>query len=357
MDALIIYQFCTFGGVERAVLNRIQVFRRYGLDIRVSIGYLSDSGALQSFQDYIRVHDLSDHLSSFLLDPQEGLDWERYDLISVIDTPQVFGSLAGASNVFLECHTPYRLNRQYLKTLPDNIRGLLVPSESFKALLLEEFSDLPPVSVIPNSVSEEFYRPSPAEAQPVFRRRPLTFFARLDNLKNIAETLEIFASLSGRDDVMHIIIGQGAREQAFLDSLSEKGLLARTLLRNEIAFDQAPALASLVSRHQGIFLSPSKGESFGLSAAEFIASGVPVLLSDIPAHRDLVNGDERFLYTLGDIPSARQKLLAILDDWQAMSRLMASYGERFRGEAAYAAWVNFLAEHGLGGKPGRRQAA
>lgn len=347
MDVLIVYQFCTFGGVERAVLNRMRAFQRHGLDIRVSVGYLHDSGALQSFQDYIHSHDLSDHLSAFVFDPNGNFDWNRFDLILVIDTPQVLERLANIPNVFVECHTPYRLNRQYLKTLPENIRGLIVPSESFKALLLQEFSVLPPISVIPNLVSEEFYRPSSLEEQKVFPRRPIAYFARLDGLKNIAEALEIFSALSDRQDVMQIIIGQGAREGVFIDSLRQKGLLGTTLLRNEIAFDQAPALTALVRRHRGIFLSPSTGESFGLSAAEFIASGVPALLSDIPAHRELVQDDERFLYPLGDISSAREKLLALLEDWDDMSQTMKSYGERFRDEAFYTAWLNFLSEYGL----------
>jgi glycosyltransferase involved in cell wall biosynthesis len=169
----------------------------------------------------------------------------------------------------------------------------------------------------------------------------------LDELKNIAEALEIFVSLSGRQDVMYIIIGQGAREQALIASLREKSLLGSTLLRNEIAFHQASSLAVLVRRHQGIFLSPSKGESFGLSAAEFIASGVPALLSNIPAHRELVNGDERFLYELGSISTAKEKLLALWKDWDAMSKVISSCGAKFTGDAFYTAWTGFLKEQNL----------
>lgn len=347
MDVLIIYQFCTFGGVERAILNRVQVFRRYGLEIKVSVGYLHDSGALESFRDYIRANTLERHLTAFLLPQDSSFDWSRYDLISIIDTPQVFDRIANARNVFVECHTPYTPNRQYLKRLPENIRGILVPSEAFRGLLLWEFRHLPPVHVIPNPVPEEFYEELPDDGLWKFPGRPLAYLARLDELKNFPEATAIFESVGDQEDITYVVVGYGAEDGERIKLMSEKGLLHRAILKDNIGFDAVPALVSQVKRQRGIFLSPSKGESFGLSAAEFISAGVPVLLSDIPPHRELVNGDERFLYELGDIPAAKEKLLAIWQDWDAMSAITAFYGFKFRGGAFHAAWVNFLAGQGL----------
>jgi glycosyltransferase involved in cell wall biosynthesis len=344
MDVLIIYQFCTFGGVERAILNRVQIFRSYGLSIKVSVGYLRDDGALGSFQEYICANGLEDSIEAFILPQGNSFDWSAYDLVSIIDTPQVFDRIAGVKNLFVECHTPYTPNRQYLKSLPENIRGVLVPSEAFRSLLLWEFPKLPPIYIIPNPVSEEFFKELPDNGDWVFSGRPLTYFARLDDLKNFTEAAAIFESLAGEEDVTYLIVGHGAEDETRVKSAMESGLLERTVLKDKIDFGDVPSLVGRVKTQKGIFLSPSKGESFGLSAAEFISAGVPVLLSNIPPHRELVNGDERFLYELGDVPSAKEKLLAIWEEWDALSKVMSFYGFKFRGAAFHSAWVNFLAE-------------
>jgi glycosyltransferase involved in cell wall biosynthesis len=347
MDILFIYQFCTFGGVERAILNRVKIFRHYGLDIKVSVGYLQEEEALGSFQNYIHTHNLEDSLNAFILPQSTSFDWGKYDLVSIIDTPQVFNRITGAENVFSECHTAYIQNRQYLKNLPENIRGILVPSESFRDLLRQEFPGLPPMFVIPNPVSDEFYEAIPEEGTGVFPRRPLTYFARLDDLKNFAEAAAIFESLADEEEVMYFIVGYGGDDKKLVDLLSEKNLLGRSFLRGRIGFSEAPYLTGLVKSRRGIFISPSKGESFGLSAAEFICAGVPVLLSNIPAHRELVEGDARFLYDLGNVSIAKEKLLALWKDWDSMSRIISSFGTKFKGDAFYTAWIGFLKEQDL----------
>ncbi len=350
MDVLVIYQFCTFGGVERAILNRVQAFRRHGMDIKVSVGYLYKDEALGSFQGYIRANRLEDYLEAFILPQGGNFDWSQYDLVSIIDTPQVLERIRTANNVFIECHTGYVENRQYLKNIPDNIRGVLVPSRSFKEQIQNEFPGLPPVYVIPNLVSEEFYAETPANSARVFPKRPLTYFARRDELKNFTEAVTIFESLMNEDEVIFFVIGYGADDKTLVELLEKKNLIERSFLRGRIGFSEAPYLTSLVKSQGGIFISPSKAESFGLSAAEFMSAGVPVLLSDIPAHRELVQGDKRFLYKLGDIASAKKKLSAIWKDWDGMGKIVAAYAERFRGDAFAEAWMQFMEDQKLDAK-------
>lgn len=341
MDVLVIYQFCTFGGVERVVLNRAMAFKEYAQDVNIFVGYLHDSGALKSFQAYIHVHGLEDRLSAFLIDKNSLANAKRYDYVFVIDTPQVFEQISDLNNVYIECHTPYVENRQYLRKLPDNVQGIIVPSKSFRALIGSEVLNLPPVFVMPNPVSKDFLEfESPNNIY--FAKRPLVYFARLDKLKNFDEVVQVFELFVADEDIMHIVIGNGANERSLIQSLELRGLLGKTLLRSQIDFDKAPYLINTVKHHRGIFLSPSRGESFGLSAAEFISGGVPVLLSDIPAHCELVESDERFLYQLGDLQAAKQKLIYLLQNWEVMSMKISEYADKFRGDAFIAAWQNFI---------------
>ena len=343
MDVLVIYQFCTFGGVERVILNRAKVFKKHGLDVKISIGYLFDYGGLQSFRSYIRINRLEDHLATFII-PESSLDWEKFDFIFVIDTPQVFDRIGNSKKVLIECHTPYRENRQYLKDIPKSIQGILVPSESFRALVASEFPDLPPISVMPNCVSDEFFEIGPSTGNEYFSKRPITYFARVEDLKNFIEATRIFELFTDTEDVMFFVVGKGADEKMLIRSLERKGLIEKSLLRDRIDFDSVTSLVSLVKRHRGVFLSPSKGESFGLSAAEFISGGVPVLLSDIPPHKELVDNDERFLYNLGSIASAETKMVELLRDWENMSEQVKTHAGKFREDAFLKAWQKFLAD-------------
>lgn len=342
MEVLVVYQFCTFGGVERMLLNRALAFEAAPLDVRLSIGYLHDSGALQDFQRFVSAHGLNNRVDPFIMEGPADSRWrQQYDLILVIDTPEALPYLSGRRNLYIECHTPYRPNRKYLNRIPKNVRGVLVPSESFGQLIHAEFSRLPALDVLPNPVPDDFFD-CPAPGAGIFAKRPISYLGRLDELKNVTEAVQVFRRLRQVDDVMFFIVGQGAAQPDTLKSLSVAGILGRTFVRDSLPFESVPSLVGMVKAGRGAYLSPSKGESFGLSVAEFMAGGVPVMVSDIPAHRELVEGDERFLYTLGDIDAAARRLLSLLENWNDMSELVSRYAAKFRKDRFIRQWQNLF---------------
>ena len=343
MNILIIYQFCTFGGVERAILNRARTFRKYHQNVHISVGYLRDYGALGSFQTYIHANRLDDCLSAFLIQEHAMPDLSLYDFVFNIDTPQIFNRTRHVRNMFVECHTPTFKNRQYLKALPKNIRGILVPSKAFEAILAEEFEELPPIFVLPNPVTEDFFYIPSSVQERIYFAAPLAYLARVDDeLKNFSEAARIFELFVHDKNIMFAVVGRGAGAVHLLSSLESRKILGKTFLRSQIDFDAAPAFVRMIKNHRGMFISSSKGESFGLSAAEFISAGVPVLLSDIGPHKELVNSDEKFIYPLGDIHSAKDKIIKILNQWDEASKTMESYGQKFHGDSFIAAWQEFL---------------
>ncbi len=344
MDILVIYQFCSFGGVERVLLNRAMAFKSLNYNITMSVGYLEDFGALNSFKKYVRDNHLDKEILPFLIPNDFSFAKKRYDIILIIDTPQILEKASSEQNVFIECHTPYIENRQYLKDLPQNIKGIIVPSKSFRSLLINEFPGLMDISVLPNPVPDEFFETKPVDN--VFGERPLTYLARIDALKNFYEAVQIFESIQNYKDVFLMVIGQGETVDQKLALLGQKQSLGKTFLRGNISFDDVPILTSLVEQNRGVFISPSKGESFGLSVAEFICGRVPVLLSDIPAHQELVNYDDRFLYPIGNIGAAKKKLTNLLDNWDTMSTTITAYGEKFRYDSFINNWLLFLNEYG-----------
>lgn len=338
MDVLVIYQFCTFGGVERVILNRARAFKKHGIKVILHVGYLSDSGALNSFKSYIQKNNLDKFVIPFLV--TGNLDNSKYALTLIIDSPQVFDRLASLRNIYLECHTPYVENRRYLGGIPKEIKGIIVPSLAFKDIIQEEIPSLRSIIVLPNPIPDDFQKESKNHFS--FNKRPLTYLARLDNLKNFNEAFQIFNLFKKRKDIMFIVIGEGGSEKKNRSSLENLGLIENSIIRDNISFNEVPKLISIVKKARGVFLSPSKGESFGLSAAEFICGEVPALLSNIPAHRALVESNEHFLYEIGDILSAKNKIEVILDNWENMSSSIGKYGQNFQDENFIKAWENFI---------------
>ena len=342
MDILVVYQFCTFGGVERVVLNRAQSFRKHGLDVNIHIGYLRDRGALASFNAYLQANNLRGRVNPFIFPKDLAHDWGKYEYVFIVDTPDVFAASTAAKNVHVECHTPYIQSRQYLRELPAHIKSIIVPSRAFKDIIESEFDTLPEVRVFPNPVADEYLNLKAPAKETIFTRRPVTYFARVEDLKNFIEAARIFETIADQDDLMYWVVGENADEKQVIQSLERKGLLAKSFLRSHVDFNRVTDLVRMVKGHRGVFLSPSKGESFGLSAAEFISGGVPVLLSDISPHVELVGGDERFIYPLGDVTTAREKLLWLFANWDEASQIMTSTGKKFDGENFIRSWREFV---------------
>lgn len=349
MEVLVIYQFCTFGGVERVILNRANALRKHGQDVHISVCYLKDYGALQSFQQYIQLNSLTDQVSAFLMNDTILSNLDDYDLVLNIDTPQLFEDTQNVKKFFVECHTPYIQNRQYLKDLPPNVCGIVVPSTAFKNILLGEFPNLPPVTVLQNPVSDEFFSIS-EDINARYPKRPLAYLARLDELKNYPEAFDIFSEFSQDEKVMFAIVGKATSltQKRVLTLLREKGIIGKTIIRSEIDFNAVPDFIKLIKSHHGIFVSPSLGESFGLSVAEFMSAGVPVILSRIDVHGELVNNDHRFLYNNGDIVSARNKIINILANWDEYSTIISAYAQKFSAPHFYSSWQEFILNHNIG---------
>jgi glycosyltransferase involved in cell wall biosynthesis len=348
MKLFMIYRFCTFGGVERVILNRLESYRKYRIDIKIDLLYLHDHGGLKSLQRYLDSFNLNRYIDIHVSSDRfpDSLNIDDYDMVLNIDTPSVLEDLKGCKNLFVECHTPYKENRSYLKKLPDHVKAVVVPSESFRNIIIKEVPAQKDIILLPNPVSEIFFEPVLPERRLSFNKRPVVYMARLDDLKNIREALKIFRELRSREDVMFIIIGRGATEKDFIKRVEEAGILAKTVIRSKIHFDRVPGFLAILKNRRGIFLSPSKGESFGLAVAESMAANVPVMVSDIPPHRELLFSDTDFLYPSGDVRKAVEKIDNILDNWDKYSTTLKDYTYPLMHKSFIDAWEKLAARNG-----------
>lgn len=150
-----------------------------------------------------------------------------------------------------------------------------------------------PVSVAPLGVD----RPPPADAAPFPAARPyFVTVGTIEARKNHLLLLNIWRRLTetlGPSAPRLVVIGRRGWEiEAVADMLERSPPLEATVLETGPVDDRL--LARLMAGARAL-LMPSFTEGFGLPVAEALAAGVPVIASDIPAHREIAGTVPEFL--------------------------------------------------------------
>jgi len=340
LKVLYIYKWATMGGVERVFLNRARAFKKYGLNVKTDVYFFHDSGGLENFQKYAAHHELGGSLRVV-----SWIDESAYDFIFTFDTPEAFDIINDTSKIIVECHTPYTQIREYLATLPNNIYKILSPSEAFlKTVLLQETAERfhGRLFTLPNFCLDE-KRGGEITGYPQWNwsKKPICYIGRMDKLKNTKELLEIFAKLNQEHRGEYTLILAGDITEGYMNLKELTGKLEiddAVEYLGSVPFEEVGRLLEQVRRQNGIFVSPSKGESFGLSVLEAMASGVPVLLTDIDCHKALAEDDADFLYKQGGIDEAVLKIGSMYGKHGAMGEKALQYSKKYTEKEFIERW-------------------
>lgn len=330
------YPWATLGGVERVFLNRAQAFLAEGEDVRMHVHYAADGGGLAAFEAAIASMGLRSRI-----DIVREFDPSRYDAVCVIDAPDLLPARDALSKTrwIVECHTPYPHNRAYLEDLPDDAMEILVPSPTFATMLARERPALAArIRVLRNCVMPGVVDHVPTT--PRWARRPLLFFGRMDELKNPQALIDLLAALDRRRPGAFFVIAAGPEVPGY----DFDGRVAALNLRDcvlrlpPIAFLRTHAFLAAMRQAGAIMVSPSRGESFGLAAAESMAAGLPVLLSRLPEHAALVGNDHAHLFDPDDAEDAAARIEALSDAYDARSSAMLRLATQWGAPAFVADW-------------------
>jgi len=181
------------------------------------------------------------------------------------------------------------------------------------------------ISVIPNFVDLEEFRPRDpgAAAGP----KTLMHISNMRPVKRLQDVVRIFARVLARVPSRLVLVGDGPERATAEREVEALGVGAHVRFLGKVE-DVAQAL-----RSADLYLLPSDVESFGLSALEALATGVPVVgsntggLPEVVEHR--VSG---FLAAPGDVEALAAGALALLADgekWAAASRAARERAREF----------------------------
>ncbi len=121
-----------------------------------------------------------------------------------------------------------------------------------------------------------------------------------------------------RDGVSAVIIGAGRDE--FARGLED--MAAGLGVADKVLFLGYRDDAYGIVKSSDLMVLPSLWEGLPVAALEGMACGVPVLLSDIPPHREAVtDGVDGWLFRTDDEASLAERILSILDDERAAKRV------------------------------------
>lgn len=203
-------------------------------------------------------------------------------------------------------------------------RAVVANSQGLAAMSVK--ADPIPVDVIANGVDTDYFRPRAQDQR--LRDAPVRvlFAGRFQPQKNLPVLLAQFAKARASTSVslQLALIGDGrlraslelqARQLGIEDAVTWHGWLNK------------PAMAQAY-RQADVFVNPSLYEGMPNTVLEAMASGLPVIASDVPGNDELVDdGRTGLLFPLGDADQLSSKLVRLAED----DRLRMDCGRAGRG--------------------------
>jgi N-acetyl-alpha-D-glucosaminyl L-malate synthase BshA len=182
------------------------------------------------------------------------------------------------------------------------------------------------VEVIPNFVDAAVY--DRARYEPQLRRQVgdgrkiLMHISNFRPVKRVLDVVRVFHRVQREMPAVLVMVGDGPDRLAAEEEARALGIDKDVLFLGRIDA-VAPLLASA-----DLFLLPSDRESFGLSALEALACGVPALAYEVGGIVEVIeNGVTGVLHKVGDLDAMAASATAILRDearWNAMSAAAAA---------------------------------
>ena len=186
-------------------------------------------------------------------------------------------------------------------------------SESLKKDTNELFEVKNNIKVIPNFICIDDYK---LENNDFYKKRfapnnekIICHISNFRKVKRIKDVLLSFEIISKEIDVKLILVGDGP-ERSALEKISRE-----SKYRNNIYFLGSLKSTKEVLNISDLFFLPSSTESFGLSALEAMACGVPVISTKTGGIPEVViDGESGYLSDVGDVKEMSSNAVEILSN-------------------------------------------
>jgi N-acetyl-alpha-D-glucosaminyl L-malate synthase BshA len=210
--------------------------------------------------------------------------------------------------------------------------GVTAVSEFLRRMTLEEFQVRREIEVIPNFVDVSLYSTEPRDrsAYAAPGQKVLLHISNFRPVKRVLDVVRILERVSREVDAVLLMVGEGPERS------SAQALARRLGLQDRLRFLGLQQSIEEIAGMADVFLLPSELESFGVSALEALASGVPVVGSDVGGLPEVVkHAESGYLLPVGEVEGMAARTIEILKD-DERRREMGQAGRR-RAEALFGA--------------------
>lgn len=204
---------------------------------------------------------------------------------------------------------------------------VITVSEAMKKEILGFYPGIT-ASVIYNGIDAKgFGNVSDADKQAVSRKRKLPHefilaIGHFEQRKNYLRLIDALALLRDRGSAPHlVIVGNDSGERKAIEArISAENLSGQVKILSGLSDLEVRCLYKLCS----LFVFPSSYEGFGIPILESMASGCPMVLSDIPVFREITQ-DQGFYFPHDDPEAMAFAIEQVLGSSEERERLV-SYG-------------------------------
>ncbi len=212
--------------------------------------------------------------------------------------------------------------------------GVTAVSEFLRKMTREEFEVTRPIEVIHNFIDVSTYCPTRAYKDVSAFAKPgekiLLHISNFRPVKRVLDVVRIFERVAREVPAVLLMVGEGPERSA------AQALGKRLGIAGKIRFLGTQESVEEIAGMADTLLLPSELESFGLSALEAMACGVPVVGSDAGGLPEVVQHTETgFLLPVGDVEGMAARTIEILKD-DVRRRALGEAGRR-RAESLFGA--------------------
>ncbi len=186
-------------------------------------------------------------------------------------------------------------------------------SQSLKDDTLRLFDIKVPIQVVPNFIDLSTHKSEFTDCQRDLMASEdeliITHISNMRPVKRIQDVIHIFEAIQREIPAKLIMVGEGPEREYAEHRAREIGIADRvSFVGNSNEIDKILCFSDL-------FLLPSEKESFGLSALEAMASGVPVISSNTGGLAEVnVHGVTGYLSEVGDVKQMAKHSLQLLSN-------------------------------------------
>lgn len=265
--------------------------------------------------------------------------------------PVIAARLAGAGKVFATVHQPYTPSHGRFAKLILRIASLLttkfiVVSENAEKSWFGSsclFDENKPMKLQPhhftiyNAVDADAIRRLVTNTDKKSLKKELNLsdaqviigtVSRLRHEKGTDILIEAFSMLTAQNkEICLLVAGTGPDEEILKTRVTESGISSQVIFYGQAPWERAMQLLSIMD----IVVVASRFEGFGLTAAEAMAAGKPVIASDTSGLKEVVSDHETgLLFPVGDVTALSDAMAKLVSDPRLRNRLGEAGRERVK---------------------------